>query len=107
MKTLWPIECSESPSSIQAWAKSTFGDESLRSLAAKLFEESSELLWELDHQDLGSATEELADVLIVLARLPGRFPALGRTIDRKMQRNRERKWARQPDGTMHHEGGES
>ena len=85
-------ECDETWESIAAWQRETFGPVELARQAQRAAEEMDELL--ADPHDV----EEAADVCIVLAGYPG----IREAINRKMAKNRSRKWRLNGDGTGYH-----
>ncbi len=92
----------ETPKTVAAWARDTFGQASTHAnIAARANVEMAELLTALTADDQHPKTaEEIADIFICLYRL---IDSLGVDIqveiDRKMTINRARKWAL--DGTGH------
>lgn len=92
----------ETQESIGKWADETFGPSGSNArVAARANEEMAELIRVLTSDDNHpKAPEELADVVIVLNRLAFRLGInLQEEINKKMERNRSRKW--ETDGTGH------
>jgi tellurite resistance protein len=77
---------------IAQWCEETFGPIAPERIVSRASEEMDEL-----RADPTSA-EEAADVLIVLARVPGIWDA----VERKMAVNRKRRWLLRGDGTGYH-----
>lgn len=100
-----PAPPHETSATIAAWADETFGPaQTNKSIWYRAAKESRELRRKLDADDNhGSAAEECADVVIVLARMVHRLGKdLQTEIDRKMAINRARKWALTGDGHGQH-----
>lgn len=96
---------SENQKSICEWANATFGlPVTALSIAERAESEMRELLAALDVDDRAAkATEEAADVVIVLMRLFERFgTTLEAEVDRKMAINRERRWVLDGNGHGSH-----
>jgi phosphoribosyl-ATP pyrophosphohydrolase len=92
----------ETQASITEWCEATFGPIiSHARIAARANEEMAELIKALTSDDRHpKATEEIADVFIVLYRLASRLGVdLHGEINRKMAVNRAREW--KLDGTGH------
>jgi NTP pyrophosphatase (non-canonical NTP hydrolase) len=92
----------ETQQSISDWAEEAFGPVGSNArVAARANEEMAELLRALTADDRHpKAAEEMADVVIVLARLATRLGVeLTIEVERKMAVNRAREWKR--DGTGH------
>lgn len=92
----------ETQRTISDWADETFGPAGSNArVAARANEEMAELLRALTADDEHpKAAEEVADVVIILARLATRLGVdLQQEIERKMEVNRERVWTK--DGTGH------
>jgi hypothetical protein len=77
---------------IAQWCEETFGPIAPERIVSRASEEMDEL-----RADPTSAGEA-ADVLIVLARVPGIWDA----VERKMAVNRKRRWSLRGDGTGYH-----
>lgn len=93
---------SETTASISRWANATFGEAvSNARVAARANEEMSELLRAITADDESpKAREEIADIVIVLARLSHRLGGdIWKDVEAKMQVNRRREWKK--DGTGH------
>ena len=85
----------ETQETVSRWSEETFGEVGTNiRVAARANEEMAELLRALSQDDNHSrASEEMADVVIVLYRLATRMGVdLHAEIDRKMAVNRTRKW---------------
>lgn len=96
---------SETQATISAWADQTFGPASSNArVAARANEEMAELLRALTADDAHpKATEEAADVVIVLCRLATRLGFdLWAEVERKMAINRDRQWKLTQDGHGYH-----
>jgi NTP pyrophosphatase (non-canonical NTP hydrolase) len=97
----------EDQPSICSWADRSFGETEALGCAIRANEEMSELLSALRDWDGDLKNEEIpieaADVMIVLMRL---FEIFGvdyqDVIDRKMRKNRRRKWKRTGTGHGYH-----
>jgi MazG-like family len=92
----------ETQATISAWAESTFGPSGSNARAiARANREMAELLEHVTADDRHpEAAEEIADIVIVLSRVMTRLGVdLQDEIDRKMAKNRARKW--KLDGTGH------
>jgi MazG-like family len=92
----------ETQATISAWAESTFGPSGSNARAiARANREMAELLEHVTADDRHpEAAEEIADIVIVLSRVMTRLGVdLQAAIDRKMTKNRARKW--KLDGTGH------
>lgn len=92
----------ETTESIAHWATETFGAAvSNARVAARANEEMSELLRCITADDQSpKAREEIADIVIVLARLSHRLGGdIWKDVEAKMQVNRRREWKK--DGTGH------
>lgn len=92
----------ETQASISAWAEKTFGPAGSNARAiARANREMAELLEHVTSDDQHpEAAEEIADIVIVLSRVMTRLNVdLQAEIDRKMAKNRARKW--RLDGTGH------
>lgn len=103
---------------IAAWHEKTF-DTTLQAQNLKLGEELNEVL---EAKNLDEWYKEMADVLFVLAALVYRFkdpmgkamlttvlctchkdmPKLVQELVAKFEKNKNRVWVKQPDGTYHH-----
>lgn len=99
-----PYEASrrETQASISRWAEETFGPSGSNARAvARANREMSELLEHVTSDDQHpEAAEEVADIVIVLYRVATRLGVdLHELIDKKMAKNRARKW--RLDGTGH------
>lgn len=95
----------EDQRSISAWAEATFGPVSSNArVAARANEEMAELLRALTvDDDSPKAGEEMADIVIVLCRLADRMGIdLFDEMDKKMQINRTRIWAKDGSGHGYH-----
>jgi NTP pyrophosphatase (non-canonical NTP hydrolase) len=92
----------ETQASISRWAEETFGPAGSNARAvARANREMAELLEHVTADDRHpEAAEEIADVVIVLYRVATRLGVdLQGEIDRKMAKNRARRW--RLDGTGH------
>jgi NTP pyrophosphatase (non-canonical NTP hydrolase) len=95
----------ENEQSIVEWADQTFGQATSNiRVACRVNEEMSELLRALSTDDTHPrAAEEIADIVIVLARLARN---LGTTIEAEIQRkmliNRKRTWSKDNTGHGYH-----
>ena len=92
----------ETQATISAWAEATFGPSGSNARAiARANREMAELLEHVTADDRHpEAAEEIADIVIVLSRVMTRLGVdLQAEIDRKMVKNRARKW--RLDGTGH------
>jgi len=92
----------ETQATISAWAEETFGPSGSNARAiARANREMAELLEHVTADDRHpEAAEEIADIVIVLSRVMTRLGVdLQAEIDRKMAKNRARKW--KLDGTGH------
>jgi len=92
----------ETQESISCWAEETFGPIGSNARAvARANREMAELLEHVtSDENHPEAAEEIADIVIVLSRVMTRLGAdLQAEIDRKMAKNRARKW--RLDGTGH------
>lgn len=116
LKGLLDLELEE----IKKWHEKTFPDATLAGQLAKLEEEINENL----NADKESFLEEVADVLIVCAGLLRFDSKIGvattnkyvehansdilakiiNAIQKKMEKNKKRKWKKTEDGRFHHEG---
>lgn len=78
------------------FSQSTFVDAEAQSYLTKLGEEAKEL-------GENPSMEELADCMLVLVGLSRFLPGeLKQALHEKIEKNINRKWERQPDGTYHH-----
>jgi hypothetical protein len=82
----------ETLASIAQWCEKTFGPITPERMVERAGEEFEELRAE------PTSAEEAADVLICLARVPGLWDA----VQRKMVKNRLRRWNVRGDGTGYH-----
>jgi hypothetical protein len=89
--TSGPLTC-ETFATIAQWCEETFGPITPERMVERAGEEFEELRAE------PSSAEEAADVVICLARVPGLWEA----VERKMVKNRLRRWALRGDGTGYH-----
>ena len=95
----------ENQESISRWADSTFGPAGSNArVAARANEEMAELMRVLTVDDAHpKASEEIADVVIVLSRLATRLGVdLNDEINRKMAINRKREWKLDNTGHGYH-----
>jgi NTP pyrophosphatase (non-canonical NTP hydrolase) len=95
----------ESQYSISDWADATFGPSGSNArVAARANEEMAELLRALTADDKHpKASEEVADIVIILYRLATRLGIdLMAEIDRKMSVNRARVWKKDNTGHGYH-----
>jgi len=89
----------ESFESMRQWGEETFGPGEASRLVERAREEmENELIPAAEHGYTREATEEAADVVLILTRFPGLWEAL----QKKMRINRSRQWKRMDDGTGYH-----
>lgn len=96
---------SETQATISAWAEQTFGPAGSNTrVAVRALEEMTELLRCLSADDNHpKATDEVADVVIVLQRLATRLGIdLWAEVERKMAINRGRTWKLDSTGHGYH-----
>lgn len=93
----------ETIQTVTAWANETFGPATIRTQIARAEKEFVELLQlqEVDH-DNAQLAEEAADVCICLYRVIGTLDP--EAINKKMAKNRARKWKVDGQGTAQHVG---
>ena len=85
--------------SINQWCEDTFGPARPFRVVARANEEMAELIKEADTLEWSDQLAiEAADVVIVLARIPGLWDA----VQRKMAINRAREWRLTGDGCGYH-----
>lgn len=85
---------------IARWCEEMFGPITPQRLASRAQEEMDELHEELrkSNEWTTAAREEVADIIIILSRVPGLMEA----VHRKMEKNKKRKWEFHGDGTGRH-----
>lgn len=96
----------ETQESITRWGEETFGPViEPAALARRTRLEVDELIDALEKGDMREATQEAADILILLSRLAQILGFnLADAVDEKMKLNRARRWAPTGDGTGRHIG---
>lgn len=90
---------------ITEWASSTFGEPTggPREVAIRANKEMAELLSALENGQTEIAIGECADVMIVLLQVMQRLGGDAQAeIDKKMDINDKRLWAKAPDGSFQH-----
>jgi NTP pyrophosphatase (non-canonical NTP hydrolase) len=104
----------ETPATIAEWADKAFGEmQGFARAGERAREELDELIKELQHldalggdvteSDIAKAGEEIADVLICIARLAHELGVNTRlAVDAKMKKNRKRRWKRDGSGHGYH-----
>lgn len=93
----------ESQRSISEWADATFGTSTLPRIAIRASLEMHELIEAVAENDHVAMVEEAADVIIVLMRIFHYSDVdFMDVINRKMQKNRARKWTRDGAGSGQH-----
>lgn len=99
----------ETQQTISTWARKTFGDARVGTLVARCNEEMAELIAaamtiSVSDETFSKIAEECADVYIVLCQVAESVGVdLDEQVDRKMAKNRVRKWKVGPGGIGQHE----
>lgn len=90
---------------ITEWSQKTFGNPAggARETAIRANKEMAELLSALEHVETEVAIKECADVVIVLMQVMERLGGnLQEEIQKKMDINEKRQWAKAQDGSFQH-----
>lgn len=88
---------------ITEWSTKTFGERSPLSTAVRANKEMAELLSALENGEIETASNEVADVVIILMQVAERLGMdLNSEVQWKMDVNEERQWEKKKDGSYGH-----
>ena len=93
---------SETVQTVTTWANETFGQATIQVQVARGKKEWDELTDAIEAGDMGKVAIEAADVCICLYRVIGTLDP--EAIDKKMKKNRARKWQVDGHGCAQHVG---